>query len=56
MSIEIKNCGQCPYLHWHNELGDFCDETGKPIGYPDKKIHKDCPHKGKTLTIKFNDD
>lgn len=50
MRTTIKNCGQCPYLDWHNELGNFCNESGKPIGYPDKKIHK-----GNTLTIKFNE-
>lgn len=56
MQIEVKSCGECPFkteiIGW-----DFCNLNKRiyRIWLPKDKVHKNCPLKKKSVTVKIKE-
>lgn len=61
-TIEVKSCGECPFVNDDNEFGKtICnlDRNIYNLGYlqlPMSQVHENCPLKTESVTVKLKDD
>jgi hypothetical protein len=54
-TIEVKSCGECPFIVQIDF--DVCsiDESVSDIYLPVDKVHEDCPLKKESVTVKIKE-
>jgi hypothetical protein len=60
MEFKVNNCQECPFVNNDNECGfNFCSIKNIKLDkqwdeLPDNDVHKDCPLKENSVTVKLN--